>query len=163
MHGLELYDWARNPEDKQNVSGFCRKVPAAPGFRMIRRLLFYAGGGCRDRLFPTARRRCRLFWSLVARGGPDAARLAKGCPWIKGVFVAIQWKDAEPADNQFDWKSFDETFARYADAEPVDSVHGVGGAAFAAMDLCRRHCRGQNHSHFEPAREAAHRHVSFLS
>lgn len=82
---------------------------------MIRRLLFVlvaaAGIVCSQQPGGDAD-----YFGVWWRGGPDAARLVKRCPWIKGVFVAIQWKNLEPADNQFDWKLFDETFARYADA-----------------------------------------------
>lgn len=50
------------------------------------------------------------------RGGPDAAAVKQQAPFVKGVFVALPWSQVEPADGRYDWKFFDETFARYAHA-----------------------------------------------
>ncbi len=50
------------------------------------------------------------------RGGPDAAAVKQRAPFVKGVFVAIPWSELEPADGQYNWKSFDATLERYAHA-----------------------------------------------
>src|SRR5215471_9897694 len=85
---------------------FAEAFHLSPDFKMIRRLFFVlaaaAGIACSQQPGGDAG-----YFGVWWRGGANAASLTKRCPWIKGVFVAIQWKNLEPADNQFDWKSFD--------------------------------------------------------
>jgi len=58
----------------------------------------------------------RDIYGVWWRGGANPAALKQRCPWVKGVFVAIRWRDLEPADGKFDWAMFDRTMKGYAEA-----------------------------------------------
>jgi hypothetical protein len=48
------------------------------------------------------------------RGGPDPAAIKAQAPFVKGVFVALRWRDLEPEDGRYNWPMFDQVFAKYA-------------------------------------------------
>src|SRR5690348_10645537 len=51
---------------------------------------------------------------IAPGGGPYSTLVKHEAPFVKGVFLAIPWSELEPSDGQYDWKLFDNTFARYA-------------------------------------------------
>jgi hypothetical protein len=51
------------------------------------------------------------------RGGSDAKAMKERCPWVKGVFVALNWAKVEPAPGEFDWDYFEGEMTRYAEAD----------------------------------------------
>lgn len=62
-------------------------------------------------------RHLRTQHSEIAPGGsPNSTAVKQEAPFVRGIFIAIPWSELEPADGHYDWKLFDDTFARYARA-----------------------------------------------
>lgn len=52
----------------------------------------------------------------------------EGRPWYKGHGVTVDWRDIEPADNQFDWRKLDEGIAAATSQGLYVMVMVYGGA-----------------------------------